>query len=110
MVAVEDDLPEEAQSRPTPRPYIPDTAEPGPRVDGLTQNWAEMIAEARAAREAMEAAQFPVPAGPRHALQRWALSELAQSAAYWARRMAERPARYIRRQHARLREWLTGRL
>ena len=107
MVAVEDPA-EEAESWPMPRPYVPGAPLPGPRADGLTGNWAEVIKEAKRAREAMEAAQFPVPAGPRHALQRWALSELAQSAAYWARRMAEPPARYVRRRIARMRAWLTG--
>jgi hypothetical protein len=53
---------------PAPRPYAPD-ALAGPRVEGLTGDWSDAMAEARAMHEAM---QPPEPSGPRHARRRLA--------------------------------------
>ena len=108
-----DEPAEEAESWPAPRPYLPGAPLPGPRADGYTGNWADAIKEAREAREAWEAAQYPVPAGPRHALQLHALAEMARSADYWTRRGLEhcwsrRPVRYARRQAERIRDGLRG--
>lgn len=54
------------QAPPAPRPYAPSAPDPGPRVEGLTGDWSEAMAEARRMHEARQA---PEPAGPRHARQ-----------------------------------------
>lgn len=57
--------------------YVPPAPEPGPKANGLTQDWAAAIAEAQWMPESLV---LPEPAGPRHARQRHALLRAAACA------------------------------